>query len=230
MGQARLAVHSKSRWSCFSGGVGSLPHPSALLRSSATSSPAAATATALSVPPCPALLQWAQRKPLYSSPSPPPSTLDRERSWGGLADDEADEHDGGGETLLLALLVYGAILLRHEVHKTLAYHSLHAVHPPHRCAPPPHSTDSTPLPSLAATPSRLVQCRLRACQTMQMRVLRRAPPPSPKGPAPSPRSTWLSWSWLPRWRVGTAPTTCRMRQSRHLGRRRRRQRRRECMG
>ncbi|KAI7841414.1 hypothetical protein COHA_004809 [Chlorella ohadii] len=40
-------------------------------------------------------LEWAQRKPLYSSPSPPPSTMGRERSWGGLADDEADEHDGG---------------------------------------------------------------------------------------------------------------------------------------
>jgi hypothetical protein len=37
--------------------------------------------------------EWALRKPLYSSPSPPPSVLGRERSWGNVADDEAD--DGG---------------------------------------------------------------------------------------------------------------------------------------
>lgn len=41
----------------------------------------------------PFCLQWSMRKPFYS-PSPPPSVIGRERSWGHVADDEHE--DGGG--------------------------------------------------------------------------------------------------------------------------------------
>lgn len=73
-------------WPLAAGGSLLLSHPRAFSNCSPPTHPP--------VPDSP--LQWDKRKPLYSSPSPPGSTMGRDRSWGGLADDEA-EADGGGE-------------------------------------------------------------------------------------------------------------------------------------
>jgi hypothetical protein len=133
-------------------------------------------------------LEWAQRKPLYSSPSPPPSTMGRERSWGGLADDEADEHDGGGERVVSCwvarccpIVSIAAVPTAGPMPGCL-----------HRCQSTVHLVCTTSAPPCPlCPPCRRLQSPPPACLITLTRAQRRAPPPSMKmrAPAPSPPST-----------------------------------------